>query len=173
MKDIEKSDKLNEWWFSWLLNQLKNSLKKNDENKELSEEKTPSQKEQLLTLEQEIRNKYDEYEKMMKEKEKEEEKNLPYFKTALKKLKWSINESKSDLNYIKPQLEIYKYGQQKFDHLENKYGREKILILIENIVASWLQPRRSDEKWNADKWRVDSILDLYNWTPDIIAQLLF
>ncbi len=173
MKNIEKWDKNNEWWFSWLLNQLKNSLKKNDEKKELPEEKKPSQKEQLLTLEQEIRNKYDQYEKIMKQKEEEKEKNLPYFKTALKKLKGNIHETQLSLDYVKPQLEIYTYAKKSFDDLESTYGREKVLNLIESIVVSWLQPRRNDEKWNADKWRVDSILDLYNWTPDIIAQLLF
>lgn len=173
MNNFEKWDKLNEWWFWWLLEQLKNSLKKNnDKKKQIDEEnEVVSKKKELLTLEDEILNKYEEYEKRLKEKE--EEKKLPYFKTALKKLKWTINQSKSDLDYLKPQLEIYKYGQEKFDKLENKYGREKILILIENMVASWLQPRRSDEKWSADKWRVDSILELYDWTPDIIAQLLF
>jgi hypothetical protein len=74
------------------LNQLKNSLIRNGdkkENKENKEKKNDdnSQKKELLTLEQEIRNKYDQYEKWLKEKELEERKNLPYFKNALKNLK--------------------------------------------------------------------------------------
>ena len=106
-------------------------------------------------------------------RESEERKNLPYFKNALKNLKWNINNSKKDLEYRKPQLDVYNYNKDVFDNLEQRFGRKKILNLIENIVASWLQPRRNDEKWEADKWRIESILNLYDGTPDIIAQLLF
>ena len=75
MKNIEKSGETNEWWFSWLLNQLKNSLIRNGdkkENKENKEKKNDdnSQKKELLTLEQEIRNKYDEYEKRIRREKK-------------------------------------------------------------------------------------------------------
>ncbi|MDD3262857.1 MAG: hypothetical protein PHR61_03340 [Candidatus Absconditabacteria bacterium] len=178
MKNIEKPGETNEGGFSGLLNQLKNSLTRNvdkKDNKENKEEKNDdnSQKKELLTLEQEIRNKYDQYEKWLKEKELEEREKLPYFKNALKNLKGKINNSQKELENRKPQLDVYDYNRETFDLLEKKFGRKNVLNLIESIVSSGIQPRRNDEKGAADKGRIDAILSLYDGTPDIIAQLLF
>lgn len=175
MKNIEKWNNLEEVSFKDSLNKLEEDLKKNknETKKEHIEKDDVSQKKELLTLEQEIINKYEEYDSRMKEKTREKEENLSNFKRVLKKLKWNIDTSKAGLEDRKPQLDVYTYAKKNFDNLEQRFGRKKVLNLIENIIVSWLEPRRDDEKWAADKWRVDAILALYDWTPDIIANLLF
>lgn len=145
---------------NWLYNDIKSKLS-NLQNFLLygnQKEQKDKTKEELLSLEHVIIKAGENYkkEKYIVSKDKIEE-NIKSTKKDLDNLKSSVN----------PLFEIYKDKdfKNRFDSIAKKFGNNSILSVIKDMVNY-----KFDVQNPADRWRIDSVLSLFEDTPYFITK---